>query len=206
MRTRVELARHLLDNAHGIMADHLRTLTPDDALAAAGGYRSILGILKHTAGWSDVYHSYAFEPEPRHWDRIEWPRGLPADVVDLSPGYLEDLRGWLARGYEQLTASLAGLPDGLLEEPRPVHWGATVPLFEIIVMVANHWTYRAGEVNAIVSIERGLAWKYTEEVEENHISTAGHRIRPVWMSDEGARRYEAYRAERDAELRSIPLG
>ncbi len=80
------------------------------------------------------------------------------------------------------------------------HFGIEAPLFDIVVMVANHWTYHAGEINEILAIRRGEAWEYTEEVEENHISTAGHRVRPQWMSDEQAVRYEAYLAERDREL------
>jgi hypothetical protein len=43
----------------------------------------------------------------------------------------------------------------------------------------------------LLSIARGEAWKYGEEVEENHISTAGHGVRPDWMTDEQAREYEA---------------
>jgi hypothetical protein len=67
-------------------------------------------------------------------------------------------------------------------------------------MVANHWTYHAGELNEVLAIRRGEAWEYGEEVEENHISTAGHRMRPNWMSDEQAAHYEADIAARDAEL------
>jgi hypothetical protein len=47
---------------------------------------------------------------------------------------------------------------------------------------------------------RGHAWEYSEEVEENHISTAGHRLRPNWMSDDQASKYEVYLAARDREL------
>ena len=43
----------------------------------------------------------------------------------------------------------------------------------------------------LLSIARGEAWEYTEEVEENHISTAEHGVRPGWMSDEQAKAYEA---------------
>jgi hypothetical protein len=37
----------------------------------------------------------------------------------------------------------------------------------------------------------GEAWEYGEEVEENHISTLGHRVRPPWITDEEAARHEA---------------
>jgi hypothetical protein len=52
----------------------------------------------------------------------------------------------------------------------------------------------------MLSILRGQAWEYTEEVEENHISTQGHRLRPGWMSDQQAAAYEKHIAARDAEL------
>jgi len=68
------------------------------------------------------------------------------------------------------------------------------------LLQACHWCYHAGELNEILSIIRGEAWEYCEEVEENHISTAGHRVKPGWMSEDQARRYEAYLAMRDAEL------
>jgi hypothetical protein len=57
-------------------------------------------------------------------------------------------------------------------------------------MVASHWTYHAGEINAILAIRRGEAWEYGEEVEENYISTVGHGVRPGWMTDEEAARFE----------------
>ena len=42
----------------------------------------------------------------------------------------------------------------------------------------------------ILAIRRGEAWEFGEEVEENHIATAGHGVRPAWMSDEEAAGYE----------------
>jgi hypothetical protein len=47
-----------------------------------------------------------------------------------------------------------------------------------VTLVAAHWLYHAGEINAILAIRRGEAWEHMEEVEENHISTVGHRMRP----------------------------
>ena len=52
----------------------------------------------------------------------------------------------------------------------------------------------------MVAIVRGHAWEYTEEVEENHISTASHRLRPDWMSEEQVTQYETFRAARDQAL------
>jgi hypothetical protein len=40
------------------MLTHFKVITLEEALfVPQGGYRSILGTLKHAAGWSHVYHS-----------------------------------------------------------------------------------------------------------------------------------------------------
>ena len=64
-----------------MFVENVQGISLDEALPAAGGYRSILGLAKHTAGWSAVYYSYAFEPEPRHWQQTDWqPRAPPKGV------------------------------------------------------------------------------------------------------------------------------
>ena len=199
MRTRAELAISTLETARRILIDNLTGLTLQEALHSAGGYRSILGFLKHTAGWSQVYHSYAFESVPRHWRAIDWPRGL-RDTVETSQDYLDEIVAWFEDSAALWKSSLENVRDEDFDQPRPCHWGSTAPLFDIVLMVAAHWSYHAGELNEILALHRGEAWEYTEEVEENHISTAGHRLRPGWMSDEQATGYEAYLAQRDQTL------
>jgi hypothetical protein len=181
------------------MVGNLASVSADDAVQRAGGFRSILGILKHTAGWSRVYHSFAFEPKPTHWRGIEWPRGL-RDTVDTTQDYFAEILAWFDSSFTSWRTSVAGLDDDEFDGPRPCHWGTSAPLFDVLLMVTNHWCYHAGEINQILSVVRAEAWEYSEEVEENLISTAGHRIRPGWMSDEHAVRYEAYLAMRDTEL------
>ena len=178
-----DVALVTLGEARRTLVDNLRGLSVEGALEAAGGYRSILGIAKHVAGWSTVYHSYAFEPEPRHWDETDWPRGL-RDRIEPSEAYLAEIVAWFGRSYEAWVASILSVDD--LDAAKPVHWGGTAPLVDIVAMVATHWAYHAGEINAILAIHRGEAWEYGEEVEENHISTAGHGVRPDWMTDEQA--------------------
>jgi hypothetical protein len=182
-----DLARAVLAEAHRTFLDNTRAITLDEALFSAGGYRSILGIAKHVAGWSDVYRSYAFETQPRHWDETAWPLGL-RDQIEPTKDYLEQVLAWFELTYERWLASLQDAGD--LDVHRPVHWGSTAPLADIVVMVAVHWVYHAGEINAILAIRRGEAWEYGEEVEENHISTLGHGVRPDWMTDEEAASFE----------------
>ena len=199
MRTRSELSLRVLSISREMLMDNIKDLTLEEALAAAGGYRSVLGILKHTASWSHVYHSYAFDEEPTHLNTLAWPRGL-RDTIETSQAYLDEVVAWLEESFALWEASVGSTADEEFDELRPLHWGEKVPLFDIVALNAAHWTYHTGELNEILSIVRGEAWTYTEEVEENHISTAGHRLRAGWMSDEHARAYEEHLARRDEEL------
>jgi hypothetical protein len=178
-----EARRAFVENVHGVSLD--------EALFAAGGYRSILGLTKHVAAWSAVYRSYAFDSEPRHWMETDWPRDR-RDTIEPTEGYLAEVVDWFERSYTAWVVSLDGIDD--LDEPRPVHWGGALPVSQILVIVAGHWHYHAGEINALLAVRRGEAWEYGEEVEENHISTAGHGIRPDWMSDDEAASFERLHA------------
>jgi hypothetical protein len=190
----------MVANARQLFTNNVRSLTLDEALFAAGGYRSILGVLKHMGGWVHVYRSYAFDPTPKHWDHISWPRGL-RDTVELSPEYLSEVVAWLTEGLEAWEDALAGVEDDDLDRHRPLHWGTTAPLGNIVVMVAHEVMYHTGELNMLLAIARGEAWEYTEEVEENYISTYGHGVRGDWMNDEQAHQHEeALRVAHDARL------
>jgi DinB superfamily len=200
MGVRLDDARAMLSNARQHFAENVRTLTLDEALFAAGGYRSILGVLKHMGGWVHVYRSYAFEPAPTHWNQVSWPRGL-RDTVELSPDYVREVVAWVDQGLEAWDDALAGATDDELDRPHRLHWGAAAPLANIVVMVAHEVMYHTGELNMLLSIVRGEAWEYTEEVEENYIDTYGHGVRADWMTDEEAQRHEeALRLAHEARM------
>jgi uncharacterized damage-inducible protein DinB len=188
MRVEKGMVRRTLETARQTFLDNVRSVSIDEALDAAGGYRSTVGLIKHTAGWTEVYRSYAFDDEPTSWTEIDWPFGL-RERIELSPDYLDAIRAW----YEEASARwLAESESPLdLDAQRPVHWGGTWPLGDIIASVADHWSYHAGEINALLAIPRGEAWEYGEHVEENHIATIGHSVRRDWVSDEDVARHEA---------------
>lgn len=181
MRSRLQLAMHVLDHGFKVLDDNIATLTLSEALfVPPGGYRSILGVIKHAAGWSHVYHSYAFEPHPRHWEDTDWPRGL-RDTIEPTRDYLDEVIAWLWLSRQEWMASLASVGKDDIEELCPEHWGEQAPLFDIVVIIAQHHCYHAGEINYLLSMARGEAWEEGEEVEENHICTLGHRVRPPWL-------------------------
>jgi uncharacterized damage-inducible protein DinB len=187
-----EMARATLDEGRLTFLANVRDVSLDEALDAAGGFRSVMGLLKHTAGWAEVYRSYAFDPQPRHWADIAWPRGL-RETIDPSNAYLGELIAWFEASSRAWIESIDDDVD--LGQERPVHWGGTWPLRDIVASVTGHWSYHAGEINLILAVRRGEAWELGEHVEENHIRTLGHSVRRAWMD-------EAYVVRTEAELRA----
>jgi len=175
------LARAVLTEAFAVFDDNVRKLTLEEFLDAEGGYRSILGLTKHTVGWTHVYHSYAFEEPPRTWEEIDWPRGL-RDTIDPSDDYVREMLAW----FEASRDAWLGVVDEPVDlgSERRLHWGDTAALRDVVAMAAGHLTYHAGEINEILAIRRAEAFEVGEEVEENHIATEGHRVRPVWADRE----------------------
>lgn len=179
-----DVVRSMLEEAHAVFVDNVGDLTIEEALDAGGGFRSILGLMKHVAGWSAVYHSYAFDDAPRSWQEIDWPRGL-RDTIEPSDAYLAEVRGWFETTYQSWLSSVADADLGVI---RPLHWGERAALRDTVAIMVAHWAYHAGEINEILAIRRREGWEWGEEVEENHIPNDGHGVQPPWMSDEEAAR------------------
>jgi len=180
MLNRLKLSIQLLDAGFKTLTDNLKDLTLEEALyIPSGGFRSIIGTLKHTAAWSHIYRSYAFDALPASWNSLAWPGGL-RDTILQSDAYLASLLTWLVQSHQLWQRDLLNTMEDEFEQPRPVHWGDSLPLFDIVCLMANHHVYHAGEINQILSICRHEAWEEGEEVEENHIPTAGHRVVPPW--------------------------
>jgi uncharacterized damage-inducible protein DinB len=182
------VAQATLESARRMFLDNVASISLEEALDSGGGLRSILGLIKHTAAWSAVYHSFAFDDVPRSWNETDWPGGL-RERIEPTDVYLHEVLGWFERNSTRWLDSVSEPID--LEEPRPVHWGESWPLREIVAYVAAHWAYHAGEINSILAIRRGEAWEYGEHVEENHISTIGHSVRRPWITDEQVEQFES---------------
>jgi hypothetical protein len=127
MSSRLELTHHLLDYAYQTMEGHFSGLSLGEALfVPQGGYRSILGTLKHAAGWSLVYRSYAFDPQPKHWELLDWPQGLRDTIIKSEP-YLQKVIAWFDDSHRRWLADLSRMTEDQLDEPRPFPWGDVLP-------------------------------------------------------------------------------
>ena len=204
MSSDLAYARGMLVAARQMYDNQVNTLTAEEALFSAGGWRSSVGVLKHIAAWLHVYHSYAFESEPRHWNATDWPRGL-VEEIEPSADYLREVVEWGRAGFAEWESALRGLDGTALDAPRPAHFGGKLPLGTLLGIQMFHVVYHAGEINMLLSIKRGEAWEWGEEVEENHIDTFGHGLRGNWMDEATAAgvqaRLQAAHARRQAALR-----
>ena len=106
--------------------------------------------------------SFAFDDAPRSWNETDWPRGL-RERIEPSAEYLSELLAWFDRASSGWLDAIRDDVD--LDELRPVHWGETWPLRDIVAYVAAHWAYHAGEINLILAVRRGEAWEPDEHVE-----------------------------------------
>jgi hypothetical protein len=58
-------------------------------------------------------------------------------------------------------------------------------------MIDHEVMYHTGRAqHVVVHCAGAKGWEYSEEVEENHIFTFGHGVRPDWMTNDDARRHE----------------
>lgn len=179
-----QLAISMIEQSHDRVLENLAEVSLDEALfVPVGGYRSVLGTLKHIAAWSHVYRSYAFDEEPQHWKDVDWPRGL-RDTIVKREDYFAELKAWLVRAKRDWIEDLSELEPGQLDEPRLLHWGERRSTMGIVIAISSHNLYHTGELNQVLSICRGEAWEEGEEVEENNVSTEGHRVRPPWLDQD----------------------
>ena len=180
MDSRIALARGWLAAAFQTLHDNLYGLSLSEALfVPQGGYRSVLGTLKHTAAWAHVYRSYAFDEHPTNWLDVAWPHDL-RDTILPSQAYLDKVLAWTDLSHELWQRDLQAVSDADLDQPRPLHWGERRPLADIVRMVTMHYVYHAGEINQLLSIARQEGWENGEEVEENLAPSEGHRVVPPW--------------------------
>ena len=126
-----EMARATLEDARTVFLDNVRNVSIEEALDAAGGFRSVMGLIKHTAGWTEVYRSYAFDAEPRHWKEIDWPRGL-RETIDPSEAYLRELTAWFDRSSRAWIDAIRDDVD--LGVGRPRHADAVAERRDVVLL------------------------------------------------------------------------
>jgi uncharacterized damage-inducible protein DinB len=139
----VEMWLRILDDAfegdeeHSLLGNMANV---DDAAweqAAAGGGRTIRALFHHAACAAYAYDDAAFRGEPGRWDH--WLSTAPAGRAAAIE--------WAREGYRRIRESVAALDEAEIESIRDTHWGGRRPTWKILLIMAEHCYYHAGEIN-----------------------------------------------------------
>ena len=99
----------------------------------------------HLAAWTDVYRGFAFE-------------GTRPDLMDFEiPGDMAAGMAWLIDAQDRLLARLDELDDAGVFEPRPAHWGESVPVVRLATALLTEHVHHLAEVGALRDLRRGHA-------------------------------------------------
>jgi hypothetical protein len=173
-RAAVEAYLHLLDEAfagsatqpwHSVLGN-LASVTEDDWLwVPPGGARTIRAITSHVGGVVYQYYDRAFGGRAVFGDPItSWnvPAGnLGVGTDDLEGGPLPnepamaDVVAWVTERHRAFRDAVAGLDDAGLSEERSNHRGLMRPMRWFVTVMAQHYTYHAGEINHIRALHQG---------------------------------------------------
>ena len=99
----------------------------------------------HLAAWTDVYRHFAFgDTRPDLND---------ADV----PGDCSAGLAWLYSAQDDFIDAVDGLSDESVFEPRPAHWGESVPVVRLVTTMLTEHVHHIAEIGALRDIRRGHA-------------------------------------------------
>lgn len=99
----------------------------------------------HLAAWTDIYRHWAFSD-----DR---PTIFDIDV----PGNARDGLQWLDDAQRQFISAVDALDEVSVFEPRPAHWGASVPAVQLVTSMLTEHVHHLAEIGVLRDLHRGYA-------------------------------------------------
>ena len=99
----------------------------------------------HLAAWTDVY---------RHWAFTDTRPGISDFDV---PGDASAGLAWLYRAQDDFIDAVDGLSDESVFEPRPAHWGESVPVLNLVTTMLTEHVHHIAEVGVLRDLRRGRA-------------------------------------------------
>ncbi len=142
------------DQTHSLAANVASVRAADWDWLPPNGARSIRAIVQHAGGAKRMYVDRAFGGGALAMDD---PLVQGAGALDTPEG----AAAWLREAHEGLRAAVAGLEDAELDGERPVPWGGTLPLVELLQLLVRHDLYHAGEINHLRALAQDNdAWAW----------------------------------------------
>ena len=99
----------------------------------------------HLAAWTDVYRQFAFDNARPDLNDCEVPEELSAGL------------GWLYRAQDEFIEAVGELNSEAVFEPRPAHWGESVPIVRLVTTMLNEHVHHLAEIGALRDLRRGHA-------------------------------------------------
>jgi hypothetical protein len=103
---------------------------------------SILNLAYHTGGDKSVLISCAFGGGAVTWDTVQIR-------FEKQGGGLAAAKTLAEEGHALVLATLDGLTDGDLDQPRPYYGGKSHTAHELFSIIAEHDLYHAGQINFV---------------------------------------------------------
>jgi hypothetical protein len=99
----------------------------------------------HLAAWTDIYRQFAFSD-------------TRPDLNDLDvPGELLAGLAWLYSAQDEFLDGVDGLSAESAFEPRPAHWGESVPVVRLITTMLTEHVHHLAEIGVLRDLRRGHA-------------------------------------------------
>jgi hypothetical protein len=99
----------------------------------------------HLAAWTDIYRQFAFD-------------GTRPDLNDADvPGDVSAGLAWLYRAQDDFIDVVDGLSAEAAFEPRPAHWGESVPVVLLVTTMLTEHVHHIAEIGVLRDLRRGHA-------------------------------------------------
>lgn len=91
----------------------------------------------HLAAWTDIYRGFAFD-------------GTQPDLNDADvPGDCDGGLAWLIEAQDAFIDAVEGVGDESVFEPRPAHWGESVPLVHLVTGLLTEHVHHLAEIGTL---------------------------------------------------------
>jgi DinB family protein len=99
----------------------------------------------HLAAWTNIYWQFAFGDTRPDLNEFDVPGDFSAGLA------------WLYGAQDDFIATVAGLSDESAFEPRPAHWGESVPVVRLVTTMLTEHVHHIAEIGVLRDLRRGHA-------------------------------------------------
>jgi hypothetical protein len=99
----------------------------------------------HLAAWTDIYREFAFGDRRPTLDDVDVPGDVASGVQ------------WLHDAQDRFLSEVARLDDTTVFEPRPAHWGESVPVVNLVTLMLTEHVHHIAEIGLLRDLHRGHA-------------------------------------------------